>query len=60
MSVKYIHILIEHTMKNGRATDKGVIGVYSSKKEGEQARINTETISSNKEFRYTVHKWCVR
>lgn len=60
MSKKYVCILWEHSMENGKAVDKNIVGVYSNQQKGDRALENCEIISSNKEFLYTTQKHIVQ
>lgn len=60
MNEKYVCILWEHTMENGKAIDKDIVGVYSSQQKGDKALEKCEKISSNKEFVYTTQKHIVQ
>lgn len=60
MSEKYVCMLWEHTMENGKAVDKDVVGVYSNQQKGDKALEQCEKISSNKEFLYTTQKHIVQ
>lgn len=60
MSEKYVCILWEHTMENGKSVDKNIVGVYSNQQKGGEALKQCETISSNKEFLYTTQKHIVQ
>ena len=60
MSEQYICILWEHTMENGKAVDKDIVGIYSSQQKGTRALEQCEKISSNKQFLYTIQKHIVQ
>ncbi len=60
MSEKCVCILWEHTMENGKAVDKDIVGVYSNQQKGDKALGQRENISSNKEFLYTTQKHIVQ
>jgi len=60
MSAKYIHILIEHEMENGRAVDKNVIGTYSNKSKARKAYRQFTEMSDEKEHLYTTQRWNVQ
>ncbi len=60
MSKRYVCILWEHTIENGKAVDRDIVGVYSNQQKGYKALEQCETISSNKEFLYTTQKHIVQ
>ena len=44
MSEKYVCILWEHTMENGKAVDKNIVGVYSNQQKGD---VSLKTMRNN-------------